>query len=88
MEDHDAPLCAALGHFIGQVLVVYCPHQQRWTAFVRSGDDADDGADFVRHVPFGPFDSADDVADHLGSHLAELVRVRSRVWLEARRARR
>lgn len=82
---HDTELCAALGHFIGSVTVIWCPHHQAWTMVHRCGDDADDSYLDGGTVAFGPFDGADDVAKHAASVVSMLVRVRSRQWAHARR---
>lgn len=86
MQHHENPICAQLGHYVGHMTVVYCPHHQGWTVIVRSGDDADDECDESRRIDFGPFDTTRDVAEGCASMLAELVNVRSRVWLERRRS--
>ena len=81
---HDTTYCAELGHFIGTVTVIYCPHSQAWTIVHYAGDDSDD--QYLDHgtFAFGPFDSADDVAKHAASVVSMLVRVRSRQWLHRR----
>lgn len=81
---HDTQFCAALGHYVGTVAVIYCPHHQAWTLVHAAGDDSDDT--YLDHgtFNFGPFDSADDVAKHAASVVSMLVRVRSRQWLHRR----
>lgn len=82
---HDTHLCAALGHYIGTVTVIYCPHHQAWTMVHHAGDDADDMCMDSGTFTFGPFDSMDDVARRAASVVSMLVRVRSRQWLHRRR---
>lgn len=81
---HDTELCAALGHYIGQVAVIYCPHHQAWTMVHSAGDDSDDMKLDSGTLTFGPFDGTDDVARHAASVVSMLVRVRSRQWLHQR----
>lgn len=81
---HNSPLCASLGHYVGTLVVIYCPHQQRWEFVVTAGDDTDDQELEHRHVEFGPFDSAAEVARRVGSEATQLVNVTSRLWLDRR----
>jgi hypothetical protein len=83
--DHSAPLCASLGHFVGTLTVVYCPHHQSWILLYHAGDEADDRSLDSARIDFGPFDSADDVARRSASVVQMLVRVTSRRWLASRR---
>lgn len=82
--EHDSPICAALGHFVGTVVVVYCPHHQAWTLVWRAGDDSDDSYLDGGVHRFGPFDSTDDVANRASSVVQMLCRSRSRQWLASR----
>lgn len=84
MTNHDGALCAQLGHYVGTITVVYCPHQQAWLMVWSAGHDQDDIAIDHGRVDFGPFDSADDVFRRAQSELASLVRTRSRQWLASR----
>jgi hypothetical protein len=86
MTHHDSPLCAALGHYVGTLTVIYCPHEQRWLMVMGSGDDLSDVSIDHERFDFGPFDSADDVARRAESVVSMLVRVHSRLWLDRRRA--
>lgn len=81
---HDSPLCAQLGHYVGTLTAVYCPHHQAWVVVWRAGDESDDGRIDGGRLDFGPFDSADDVARRCESLVSMLVRVRPRQWLAAR----
>lgn len=85
MTGHDSRFCAELGHYIGTVSVIYCPHHQSWTLVEFAGDDADDQALEHATFNFGPFDGTDDVARHAASVVSKLVRVTSRLWLHRRR---
>ena len=81
---HDGPICAALGHFVGTLTVIYCPHTQAWIMVWSAGDDNDDMLLDHGQMEFGPFDSSDDVARRAASFTQKLVRVDARRWLAQR----
>jgi hypothetical protein len=83
---HDGALCAALGHYIAEVLVIYCPHHQGYETIVRAGDDHSDESWRSDHVTWGPFDQRDDVEQHLVAELRRLLRADLQGWLATQRS--
>lgn len=86
-NDHDGPICAALGHRVATLTVIYCPHRASWTIVTMEGDDADDRADDSARIDFGPFDTAEDVANEARGRIGQMIRTGVPRWLEARRER-
>jgi hypothetical protein len=82
---HDSPMCAAIGHYIAEVLVIYCPHHQAYETIARAGDDRSDESWRSQHVSWGPFDSRDDVETWLVGELRRLVRADLQGWLAQQR---
>lgn len=79
-EDHDNPLCASLGHFVGGVTVAWCPHYQGWTLVVRAGDESDDTLWRMETVRFGPFDGQADVERRATAELLRVLRADRAGW--------
>ncbi len=89
MPDHDSQYCAATGHFIGSVHVIYCPHHQQWTVVHSAGTDVSDTLYDSGTSRLGPFDTAEDAFAQARAHLAAHVHVRARQFLaEIDRGRR
>lgn len=84
--DHDGPICAQLGHFIGTLTLVWCPHRQGFELVVRAGDDADDSYWRTDRISFGPFDDLDSVVGRAQSEVARLARADRSAWVAAREA--
>lgn len=84
-EDHDNPLCASLGHFVGGITVAWCPHYQGWTMVVRSGDETDDTSWRFDTVRFGPFDSQEDVERHVLAEMRRVLRADRSGWAATQR---
>lgn len=82
---HDTDLCAELGHFIGQVTVVYCPHQQAWSVGYTAGDDSDDTALASLWQQLGPFDDRAAAMSLARGRLEALMRAHHSQWMARRR---
>lgn len=87
MDTHDSPLCASLGHFVGSIVVVWCPHRGAHILIVNAGDDADDTSYRSSRLDFGPFDSLEDVVARAQGEVARLLRADRAAWAAAREAR-
>lgn len=86
---HDNPLCASLGHYIGHLTVVWCPHRQEWLGYVNAGDDTDDMSWRTRTLRFGPFDRQEEVESEVVAETLRLLRADQqavRARLEQRRS--
>lgn len=79
-QDHENPLCASLGHFVGGVQLAWCPHYQGWTLMVRAGDESDDTAWRWDRITFGPFDSQEDVEREAVAELLRVLRADRSGW--------
>lgn len=79
-HDHENPICASLGHFVGGVTVAWCPHLSAWTMVVRAGDETDDTTWRHETVRFGPFDSDSDVETHVLSEMRRILRADRSGW--------
>lgn len=85
--EHTGPICGALGHFVGTLTIVWCPHHQGWELVVHAGDDADDCHWRSERISFGPFDDLDQVVGRAQSEVARLARADKSAWVAAREAR-
>lgn len=84
LDDHENPLCASLGHFVGGVTLAWCPHYQGWTMVVRAGDETDDTSWRMETVRFGPFDLPDEVEAHAVAELRRVLRADRSGWAARR----
>lgn len=87
-HDHENPICASLGHFVGGVTVAWCPHLSAWTMVVRSGDETDDTSWRMETVSFGPFDSQEDVERHVVAETLRVLRADRSGWAATQTPRR
>lgn len=83
-HDHNSPICASLGHFVGGLTVAWCPHLSAWTAVVRAGDESDDTSWRMETITFGPFDSQEDVERRVGAELLRVLRADRSGWAATR----
>jgi hypothetical protein len=85
--DHENPLCASLGHYVGVITVVWCPHRSEWLCYVRVGDDADDVSWRSDRLAFGPFDSHEEVVAQVTAETQRVLRADHQAYLARRTAR-
>lgn len=78
---HQTTFCAALGHFIGSVHLIYCPHEQAWTLVYSAGTDADDTLYEHATRRLGPFDQTEDAIALARALMRSVIDVRVRQFL-------
>lgn len=76
VEDHNAPVCASVGHGVACITLVRCGHRESFTATawvsLSGGDDA--WEPITHHeVQFGPFDDINEISVALGGMLRSAV---------------
>lgn len=67
------PICAGTPHDLYSVLVVRCPHTGGTTVYVKAYDDQVTRVE-ERTLPFGPFDTTQDVIEGLTMWLGRAMR--------------